>query len=114
MMPQLPPEVPAVDPAEAKDLVDDGALLVDVREPNEWNEARIPGAVLKPMSDIDRWYADLPRDTKIVVQCRTGNRSAHVVHALTTQAGFDNVVNLAGGIVAWAHAELPVDTGAPH
>jgi len=90
-------------------MIDDGALLIDVREHNEWDEARIPGAVFKPMSEINEWYADLPRDQAIVVQCRTGSRSAHVVHALMTQAGFDNVSNLTGGIVAWSHAELPVD-----
>jgi rhodanese-related sulfurtransferase len=72
--------------------------------------ARIPGAELKPMSEINDWYVDLPRDRQIVFQCRTGARSAQVVHALITQAGFDNVINLSGGIVAWAEAELPVDT----
>lgn len=114
MMPQLPPDVPAVQVTEAQDLLEEGALLIDVRETNEWNEARIPGAVLKPMSEINEWYADLPRDTEIIVQCRTGSRSAHVVHALMTQAGFENVTNLTGGIVAWAHAGLPIDTGVPH
>ncbi|NNK91427.1 MAG: rhodanese-like domain-containing protein, partial [Acidimicrobiia bacterium] len=42
--------IPSVDPTEARALIDDGALLVDVREPNEWNMARIPGAELMPMS----------------------------------------------------------------
>lgn len=109
MIPQLP-EVPAVDAREAERLVAGGALLVDCREQNEWDAARIPGAELKPMSQINDWYQDLPRDREIVFQCRTGTRSAQIVHALITQAGFANVTNLTGGIVAWAETGLPVDT----
>jgi rhodanese-related sulfurtransferase len=109
MMPQSPPQVPSVLPAEAQDLIDNGALLIDVREPNEWNHVRIPGAVLKPMSQINDWYGSLPRDTEVVVQCQTGNRSAHVVNALINQAGFEKALNLTGGIVAWAQAALPID-----
>lgn len=112
MLPQLP-EVPAVTAEEADQLIADGALLVDCREQNEWDAARIPGADLKPMSTINDWYESLPRDRKIVFQCRTGARSAQIVHALITQAGFDNVINLTGGIVAWAAADLPVDTATP-
>lgn len=91
-------------------MISDGAILIDVREQNEWDQARIPGAELKPMSQINEWYEALPRDTQIIFQCRTGARSAQVVNALMTQAGFENVTNLTGGIVAWSHAELPVET----
>lgn len=113
MMPGQIPEVPAVQPIEVGDLLNDGALLIDVREQNEWDEARIPGAVLKPMSQINDWYQDLPREQTIVFSCRSGQRSAQVVNALITQAGFDNVVNLVGGIIGWAHADLAVETGLP-
>lgn len=109
MIPQLP-EVPAVTAEEAERLVAAGAMLVDCREQDEWDAARIPGAELKPMSTINDWYQDLPRDRQIVFQCKTGARSGQIVHALITQAGFDNVTNLTGGIVAWTAAELPVDT----
>ncbi len=98
--------------AEAERLVAAGALLVDCREQDEWDAARIPGAELKPMSEINGWYQNLPRDREIVFQCRTGARSAQIVHALITQAGFENVTNLTGGIIAWAEAELPVETDA--
>ena len=110
MMPQQTPEVPAVDPTEAHDLIAGGAILIDVREQNEWDQVRIPGADLKPMSQINEWYEALPRDTEIIFQCRSGARSAQVVNALITQADFDNVTNLTGGIIAWSHAELPVDS----
>ena len=73
-------------------------------------QARIPGASFKPMSTINSWYADLPQDTTVIVQCRTGNRSHQVVYALMSQAGMTNVANLQGGIVAWAQDELPIDT----
>ncbi len=88
------------------------AIMIDVREANEWAEARIPGAEFRPMSSINSWYVDLPTDTTVIVQCRTGHRSHQVTYALMHQAGMDNVVNLQGGIVAWAQDELPV-TDAP-
>ncbi|NNF68251.1 MAG: rhodanese-like domain-containing protein [Acidimicrobiia bacterium] len=103
--------IPSVDPTEARALIDDGALLVDVREPNEWNMARIPGAELMPMSNVQEWWQDLPRDRDIVLQCQTGNRSGSLTEALMHQAGFDNVYNLAGGIVAWARTGLEIETG---
>lgn len=96
-----PPHVPGVSPAEASELLEQGALMIDIRERDEWDAERIPGAVFKPMSTINDWYTDLPREGTIIVQCRTGSRSASVVHALIEQAGFDNVVNLEGGIVGW-------------
>jgi rhodanese-related sulfurtransferase len=107
---KLLPDVPAVTPEEATALIDDGALLVDIREQNEWDEARIPGAVLKPMSIINDWWQDLPRDQTVILQCRTGSRSAQATHALVTQAGFDNVFNLTGGIIAWTKQGLAVDS----
>ncbi len=84
--------------------------MIDIREPDEWATARIPDAELKPMSTINTWYAELPGDATIIVQCQTGARSHAVVHALINQAGMGNVVNLEGGIVAWAEDELPVET----
>ena len=62
------------------------------------------------MSTINDWYESLPRDTQVIVQCRSGGRSAQVVHALIEQAGFENVTNLTGGIIGWSHADLPVET----
>lgn len=103
-------QIPSVSVDEVGDLVENGALLIDIRERNEWDEARIGGAELKPMSEINGWYQDLPRDRQVVLYCRSGSRSAQAVHALSTQAGFDNVLNMTGGIIAWAGADLPVET----
>ena len=113
MLPNLP-NVPAVAPDEVSDLLAAGAILIDVREENEWNAGRIPQATLKPMSEINNWYADLPRDTDIIVQCRTGQRSGQVVKALIEQAGFERVYNLSGGIVAWANTGLEVQGPLPN
>lgn len=104
--------VPELTPEEAQKLIDDGALLVDVREQNEWDAARVHGAVLKPMSDLNSWYQDLPRDRQVVLMCRTGNRSGKIADALINQASFTNVHNLTGGIVRWAEEGRPIDEGS--
>lgn len=103
------PSVPSVDVDEATARLAAGALLVDVREQSEWDEARIPGAVHRPIGAIGEWWETLPRDRDVIFQCHSGGRSAQVVHALATQAGMDNVFNLAGGIVAWANAGRPIE-----
>ena len=108
------PKVPTVDAQDAASRIADGALLVDVREQTEWDEARIPGAVHRPIGTINDWFTDLPTDRDIVFQCHSGGRSAQVVMALSSQAGMDNVWNLAGGIVAWANAGHPVDYDPPN
>ena len=94
-------------------MVEDGALLIDIRELDEWQMLRIPGADFKPLSQIQDWFEELPRDVDIILQCRSGNRSAQAAHALISQAGFDRVFNLTGGLIAWHSAALPVDRGAP-
>jgi rhodanese-related sulfurtransferase len=105
----LLPAVPSVDPADVTGLMNDGALLIDIREKKEWDESRIPGADFKPMSEINGWWQQLPRDRTVILYCRTGNRSAQATHALVSQAGFDNVLNLTGGIVEWAQSGLPME-----
>lgn len=104
--------VPEITPEEAQTLIEDGALLVDVREQKEWDAARVPGAVLKPMSDLNTWYGDLPKDRQVVLMCRTGNRSGKIAEALINQAGFTNVHNLTGGIVRWAEELRPTEEGS--
>jgi rhodanese-related sulfurtransferase len=102
-------EIPEVDVAEARARMAAGAMLIDVREQNEWDEARIPGATLKPMSQLNDWWQELPKDREIILQCRSGARSGRVVGALVNQAGMTNVVNMAGGIIAWSEAGYDVE-----
>ena len=101
---------PAVGARGARALVDAGALLLDVREPEEWRAEHVPGALLMPMGQVRHRQSELPRDRRVVVVCRSGGRSAAVTESLRTW-GFD-AVNLAGGMCAWASAGLPTETAA--
>lgn len=84
-------------------------LLLDVREPYEFEEASIEGARLIPLGDIPAAIPDLMdyKDDEIVVQCRSGKRSA-TAQQILQQAGFTNVRNLEGGIMAWLDANPKV------
>jgi rhodanese-related sulfurtransferase len=102
--------VPSITANEVDRLVADGAYLVDVRERAEWYAGHIAGADLKPLSEVNDWYQSLPTDRQIIVYCRSGQRSAQVIEALINQVGMPNLLNLTGGIIAWAHAGLPIET----
>ncbi len=82
----------------------DGVVLLDVREPVEWAEGHAPGATHRPLGQLD--VAALPGDATVYVICRSGNRSAAGTRALRA-AGID-AANVAGGMIAWADAGLPV------
>ncbi len=105
--------VPAVDPDEAQQRVENGAILLDVREPDEWDSGHAPDAVWIPMGDLGARQSELTQDLPIVVVCRSGARSARVTTALRN-AGYD-ATNLAGGMQAWAAAGYGVvtDGGEP-
>jgi rhodanese-related sulfurtransferase len=90
----------------AAELVQAGAMLLDVREPDEWQAGHAPTAVHLPMSTISQRAGELPRDRQIICVCHLGQRSALVTEALR-RAGWD-AVNLTGGMESWAAAGLPV------
>jgi|GEM_PF-18262 len=102
-------DAPQAGARAAKTLVDRGAVLLDVREPDEWYAEHAPGAMFIPMGRVRARQHELPRDRQIVVVCRSGGRSAAVTASLR-RSGFD-AVNLAGGMCAWAAAGLPVVSG---
>ena len=81
-------------------------LLLDVREPHEWAICRIEGSRLIPMSQIPEASAELDPDQETIVICHHGARSARVALYLQ-QIGFSKVVNLEGGIDAWAREVDP-------
>lgn len=97
-------------PDQVKALIDAGALLIDVREPGEFAQARIPGAILIPMSELNQRYQEIPKNGEVIIYCRSGNRSGQVVNALRRRLGYTNLLNLEGGILAWHQRGLPVDT----
>jgi adenylyltransferase/sulfurtransferase len=74
--------------------------LLDVREPYEVQIAQIGGTVI-PQNDVPNRLAEIPRDREIVVHCRSGARSQRIAEFLK-QSGYTQVVNLAGGILAWS------------
>ena len=105
--------VPEIDAEEARIRVGGGAVLLDVREAEEWHAGRVDGSLWIPMGDVGARQGDLPGDTSLVVICRSGSRSGKVVAALV-QSGYD-AVNLGGGIKAWVALGLPIvgDDGTP-
>jgi len=98
--------VPVVSAEEAHELVEEGALLLDVREADEWEAGHAPEASWIPMGDLNARVAELPRAGRIVAICRTGSRS-HAVTAALVGAGYD-AVNVDGGMRAWAAEDYDV------
>jgi rhodanese-related sulfurtransferase len=97
--------VPDVSVQEAADAAaSDSVLLLDVREDDEWQAGHAPVAAHMPLSRLD--VSGVPTDRPVIAVCRSGNRSGKAAAALA-RAGVD-VVNLAGGMTAWAAAGLPV------
>lgn len=86
-------------PGEAEAKVAAGAQLIDVRQTYEWDAGHITGAEHVPLEDLPGRAADLDRDREVVLQCRSGSRSAFATAALR-EAGF-NAFNMAGGLQAW-------------
>jgi molybdopterin/thiamine biosynthesis adenylyltransferase/rhodanese-related sulfurtransferase len=103
--------IPEMEPAALSSRLAAGDVLeiVDVREPHEWEIARIDGARLIPLASLESRIAELPADREIVVHCKAGGRSAQAVRRLRA-AGFKRVWNLAGGIQRWSR---DVDPSVP-
>ena len=97
-------------PTELKAWLDDAGrdppLLLDVREPWEFERCHIPGSVHLPMNGIPTRFRELDAGREIVVICHHGVRSFHVARFLEHN-GFTNVVNLSGGVDAWAKEADP-------
>jgi rhodanese-related sulfurtransferase len=84
--------------------------LVDIRTPGEIIQAAIPDAVYLPMHLLPLRMNELPRDKDVVLYCRSGARSYHACLYLAQQ-GFNNAINLRGGIIAWARHGFPIEPG---
>ena len=82
-------------------VVDAGTQLIDVREPDEVAQGTIAGAVNIPLAQIPGRLDELDRERRVVLLCRSGNRSGQAAEFLT-RAGFTDVVNLAGGMLAFS------------
>lgn len=108
--------------AQAREELDQGqaSLLLDVREPAEWEKGHIPGALLAPRGMLE-WYADpttpyakpeltTKRDARIIVACASGGRSLLAAQTLQSM-GYTNVVSMAGGFNEWSTQDFPVEQG---
>jgi adenylyltransferase/sulfurtransferase len=92
-----------IDALELKQKIDrgDNFILLDVREPHEYQIARIPGSILIPLGDLPKRLSELDKSADIVAQCKSGGRSQKAVDLLK-QNGFQHVRNMTGGITAWS------------
>jgi adenylyltransferase/sulfurtransferase len=103
--------VPTITVQDLKTKLDRGDKfrLIDVREPFEWDICRIPGATLIPLGQLPSRMSELDSADEIVLQCKSGGRSARALKLLQ-EAGFSKLNNLEGGITAWAEQ---IDTSVP-
>ena len=112
--------VPELTVALAKEELEQGHvnLVLDVREPAEWEKGHIPGVLLAPRGMLE-WYADpttpyakpeltTQRDARIIVACASGGRSMLAAQTLKSM-GYTNVVNMAGGFNEWSKQGFPVE-----
>jgi len=103
----LPAEISVAQAAEKRDQ---GAFILDVRQPEEWQQFHIPGATLIPLGELPNRLNEVPKDKEIVVVCRTGHRSAQGRDILLN-AGFPMVTSMAGGVTQWQTQGLAIATG---
>ena len=107
-------EIDDVDVERAVALIAEGALLLDVREDDEWEVGHAPTARHVALSAVPDVVADLPRDRVVICVCRSGGRSARAGRFLLEQGV--RAVNLDGGMTAWyaAGAQMVSELGEPY
>jgi sulfur-carrier protein adenylyltransferase/sulfurtransferase len=113
LLSQVKNEIEEIDSVRAREALDEptAPLLLDVREQDEWDEGRLPGALHIPRGNLEsRIEAAAPdRERRIVVYCASGNRSAFAARTLE-QLGYADVASLSDGFVGWKRNGFPVDT----
>jgi len=97
-----------IHPSEVAALREDGAILLDVRTPEEFASGHAPGVTFLPLNELEARFEELSATTPILAICRAGGRSQAAAEFLVSQ-GF-SVSNVLGGMAAWASDGLPVVT----
>ena len=100
----------SISPAESTTMINrDSAILIDVRESNEYSTGHIINSMHIPLSSLKGRLNELEKHkaNKIIMACRSGSRSSHAC-AILKKAGFEHVFNLSGGVMAWESANLPL------
>ena len=101
--------VPEIDVEALAELHAAGATIVDVRQPDEYEEAHVAGAILIPLGEVQERVAEIPADGPVYVICKSGGRSMRASEWLVTQD--IDATNIAGGTMAWIESGRPVVTG---
>ncbi len=102
--------VPSISPQQAAQMQStQKAVIIDVRENDEWRSGHIAGAIHIPLGEIGNRVTELTQyqNTPIITQCRSGSRSAKAANVLKN-AGFNTVYNMDGGLNAWQKADLEI------
>ena len=102
-------EAREVCPTSTRRLITAGALLVDVREPEELTSCAfdVPAVVNIPLSELEQRWSEVPKDREVVLVCHVGERSLKATYFLQYH-GYTNVSNMAGGLAKWVRKGFPV------
>jgi rhodanese-related sulfurtransferase len=103
-------DVPEIDVGELERRRADGVPLLDVRQPDEYVEAHVPGAVLIPLDQLPDRLGEVPAGGPVAVICRSGGRSLAAAQFLRTN-GVD-AINVAGGTLAWVESGRAYSSGS--
>ena len=103
-------KVEEISVSELTTLVENGSLVIDVREPDEYESGHIPGAILVPLSTVLSNTSEFQSDETVYVVCRSGGRSMQACEILH-EAGITNVANVAGGTMGWIALGNEIVTG---
>jgi len=105
------PSLPSMPAPELSEKLKNGKhpLVLDVRQPEEYRVAHIPGAKLMPLGEISRRMHELPKSREIVCVCASGHRSSSATRMLI-QAGY-NAIDMKGGMITWRNAKLAIKRG---
>jgi molybdopterin/thiamine biosynthesis adenylyltransferase/rhodanese-related sulfurtransferase len=108
---QIKSRIEEVDPAAAREQLSNGAVVVDVREPEEWAAGHIPGAKHVPKSYLEtRIEGAVPdRSQHVILYCASGSRSAWAARTLIEDLGYQNVESMTGGFTLWKDRGYEVD-----
>jgi len=109
---QIRSRIDEVDPAAVREQVGNGAVIVDVREPEEWGAGHIPGAVHVPKSYLEsRIEGAVPDHEKhVVLYCASGNRSVWAARTMIEDLGYEHVESMTGGFTLWKDRGYEVET----
>lgn len=101
-------QIPTITAARAADLVKNGAVLIDIREADEYAREHIPGARHHPLSRLDKKTLERPSNGVVVFHCRSGARTQSNAARLASAAQNCEAYALEGGLNAWKKAGLPI------